>query len=220
MTLRFHQSSTFTACGINVILGTASWVVDADRPVQWVVSIAFLPVVLLGLWVAGRLQLCKDYSTTQWRQTLRGVALAGWLISVSLGFGLAQMLGWIEPSLASRLAGAFFALIVTVEANRIPKVLMPLASTRYEPAAMQHLQRFAGWSLMLAGVLSLLVWIFVPLHLAVVVVPSIGVGAILAVVLHIVFRHVKNIRRCAQAQRSDPSSVAGAAAAAASSSMT
>jgi len=219
MTLRPYRVSAFSACGINVILGAASWVVDAERAAQWVASIAFLPGVLLGLWVVGRLQLCKDYSTTQWQQTMRGVALAGWLISVSLGFGLAKSLGWIDLNLSSKLAGAFFALIVTVEGNRIPKVLTPLVSTRYEPAAMQRLQRFAGWSLTLAGLLSLLVWIFVPLRLAVVVVPSIGAGAILAVVLHIVFHHVRSIRRCAQARRSNPSSVA-AAAAAASSSMT
>jgi len=217
MNLRSYRYSAFAACGINVILGTASWVIDADRSIQWVASIAFLPVVLLGLWVVGRLQLCKHCSSAQWQQTMRGVALAGWLIAMSLGSGLAKMLGWIEPSLASRLAGAFFALIVTVEGNRIPKILMPLASTRYKPAAMQHLQRFAGWSLTLAGLLSLLVWIFVPLRLAVVVVPSIGVGAILVIVLHVVFRHARNIRRCAQAQRCDPSSVATAAAAASSS---
>jgi len=197
MTLRSYRSSAFAACGSNVILGIALWVIDTERSIQCAASIAFLPVVLLGLWVVGSLQLCKHYSTAQWQQTMRGVALAGWLISVSLGFGLANMFGWIEPSLASRLAGAFFALIVTVEGNRIPKILMPLASTRYEPAAMQHLQRFAGWSLTLAGLLSLFVWIFIPLRLATVVVPSIGVGAILAIVLDIVFRHAGSIRRCA-----------------------
>jgi len=219
MTLRPDRVSAFSACGINGILGAASWVVDADHPVQWIASIAFLPVVLIGLWGVGRLQLCKDYSTTQWQQTMRGVTLAGWLISVSLGFGLAKSLGWIDLNLSSKLAGAFFALIVTMEGNRIPKILMPLASTRYEPAAMQHLQRFAGWALTLAGLLSLLVWIFVPPRLAVVVVPSIGACVILAVVFHIVFHHVRSIRRSGQSRRSNPSSVA-AAAAAASSSMT
>lgn len=219
MNFRLISASAIVACAVNVILGASLWGEHADRSAQWIASIAFTPVVLLGFWMLIRPGLCRRYSAIQLEQCMRGVALAGWLISISLGLELVTSLGWAESALSSRLAGTFFALVITIEGNRIPKVLAPLALTGSDPAAMQHHQRFAGWSLTLAGLTSLFVWIFAPVRLALVVAPAVGIAAILAIIVHIAWRRWKSPYRGAAVGCSNSSSAAAAAAGASSSAM-
>jgi hypothetical protein len=97
-----------------------------------------------------------------------GVIAASLLLTIALGAKVAQAAGWIGPDdarLGFRLFGIAGSLLLMFFGNRIPKVLQ-----RYDPTAdqarRQAFQRQAGWTVVLAGLASGLLWVVLPVDRA------------------------------------------------------
>ncbi len=60
--------------------------------------------------------------------------------------------------------GVILGLVLVIVGNFMPKNVEPSSEERCEPSAAQALQRFAGWTFVLAGVAYSLVWLVFPLR--------------------------------------------------------
>jgi hypothetical protein len=75
-----------------------------------------------------------------------------------------------------------FGVVLIYYANAAPKMLAPLSKRRCEPAAVQSIQRFSGWTLVLAGLAYCIIWLGAPLEVAT-VASTLAVASGLAIVL-------------------------------------
>jgi len=109
--------------------------------------------------------------------------LAGLILAVSLCLAMAVRADWIESDTMERVKGIMAGLVVVVFSNLAPKTLEPLGGSRCSPARKQSLQRFSGWTLVLAGLGYSLAWLVLPLEhartVAIVILAS-GVALVIA----------------------------------------
>jgi len=90
---------------------------------------------------------------------------AGALIAVALILALVKRMDWLGDDTARRAAGLFGGALLIVTGNFLPKQLGPLAS-KCGASCEQSLQRFSGWSLVLAGMVYCAAWLFAPVEIA------------------------------------------------------
>jgi len=113
-----------------------------------------------------------------------GVIAASILLTISLGAKVAQVAGWIGPDearLGFRLFGIAGALLLVFFGNRVPKVLQRFDPT-IDQVRRQAFQRQAGWTVVLAGLASGLLWAILPVDRAAIWATAI-VGAAMALVV-------------------------------------
>ena len=84
-----------------------------------------------------------------------------------------------------RAQGVMVGLVLAVCANLVPKTLEPLSTTRCEPSRKQALQRFAGWTLVLAGLGYSIAWLVLPLDQARIPAMSIVASGLLLVLARV-----------------------------------
>ena len=89
-------------------------------------------------------------------------ALVAGLAFAVLATALAGEFELIDQGLAKRGVGAALALLLLVLANQLPKLIVPLAIRRDNPAPVLAAERFAATVLVGAGLASLAVWIWWP----------------------------------------------------------
>lgn len=105
--------------------------------------------------------------------------LAGLMLAFTLAVVLADKTGYIGDETSKRAVQVAMGLIVVYCANLAPKALEPL-SNGCEPARLQALQRFSGWTLVLAGLGYSLAWLIAPIeHAGVSSMAILGAGALL-----------------------------------------
>jgi len=117
--------------------------------------------------------------------------LAGLILALAFGLNLAADRGFIEPGTSDRGMGVVTGLVLVVFANAMPKNFGPLSESRCGPGRGQNLRRFAGWTLVLAGLGHSLVWLTLPIPLAHVwakVVVASGLVLVVAAVLVVGYR--------------------------------
>jgi hypothetical protein len=71
-----------------------------------------------------------------------------------------------DPTFPKRLSMAIFGAFVAFSGNAMPKMLTPLASMRCNPARVQEMQRFAGWTWVITGLAYSLAFLFLPWPMA------------------------------------------------------
>lgn len=89
-------------------------------------------------------------------------ALVAGLAFAVLATALAGEFELIDQSLAERGVGAALAMLLLVLANQLPKLIVPLAIRRDNPAPVLAAERFAATVLVGTGLASLAVWIWWP----------------------------------------------------------
>ncbi len=88
----------------------------------------------------------------------------------------------ISIEVGQRLFGILCGLLVIAYANVVPKTLVPLVRLRGDPAREQALRRFAGWSLLLGGLVYALAWLLAPLQYArAIAIAGLGTATLLVV---------------------------------------
>jgi hypothetical protein len=105
------------------------------------------------------------------KDILIGLAWAGGILLVSLSAAFLRREGIIDHDTTLRVV-AMNGLVVAYYGNSIPKVVAPSAYIR-------QVTRFAGWALVLTGLVYAAFWAFAPLPLAM----TIGTGSIAAGVI-------------------------------------
>ncbi|TGX40868.1 ammonium transporter [Sphingomonas naasensis] len=91
------------------------------------------------------------------------------MIVLALGATFARQRGYIDQDTVLRLVIGANGLMIAWFGNRAPKIVAPSACAR-------QITRFAGWSLVLSGLVYTGLWIFAPIPLAI----SLGTGVVAA----------------------------------------
>ncbi len=117
--------------------------------------------------------------------------LAGLMLAFSFSLTLAVRKDWIEPDTMERAQGVMVGLVLVVCANLVPKTLEPLSAQRCKPAKKQSLQRFAGWTLVLAGLGYSIAWLVLPLEQARIPAMSIVATGLLLVLARVAWTVMK-----------------------------
>ena len=93
------------------------------------------------------------------RDIAGSLAWAGGIIGLALASNFAQQQGYIEGDLPGRIVLGATGLMIAWYGNRLPKTLTPSASAR-------QVNRVAGWSLALSGLVYAGLWAFAPFDVA------------------------------------------------------
>ena len=96
----------------------------------------------------------------------RGLRYAGLIIAVAGGAKFAAAHGLIGTDWPRRATMAVIGAFLMATGNAIPKTLTPLSASSCDPAALQRLQRQAGWIFALAGASLMIGWLAFPEPLA------------------------------------------------------
>lgn len=91
--------------------------------------------------------------------------IAGALIVFSLLVRFADQAGYIGDETSRRTIQVALGLIVVYFSNLAPKTLEPLSES-CDPARVQALQRFSGWTLVLGGLGYSFAWLLAPIDYA------------------------------------------------------
>ncbi len=78
------------------------------------------------------------------------ILLAGSILAIAGGLAYANRLEVIDEDTVQRVMGVVIGVVLVICANLVPKNLEPLREG-CDPSKMQALQRFTGWTLVLAG---------------------------------------------------------------------
>ena len=96
-----------------------------------------------------------------------GIVFAGLMMACSLGANLAGSLGEVDgKTLSWRALMAILGAFLVFTGNTIPKTLSPMPASPEDAARVQSLQRFAGWTWVLAGLVLSIAWLVLPVRVA------------------------------------------------------
>jgi hypothetical protein len=97
------------------------------------------------------------------------LALAGFLIAVSLGLVYLRRMGVVGAEMPTRGAMVLTGILLAIYGNVIPK------SASRVSAKGESLERVTGWATVLAGIVYAAIWAFAPIQIAAVA----SMGAVL-----------------------------------------
>jgi hypothetical protein len=103
--------------------------------------------------------------------------LIGGLVAAVFVFALAKEFGFIDGSIAKRVVGMLFGAILIVTGNLLPKIVQPLKASPQGAANTKAVERFAGRTFVLTGVLYIAAWVFAPKEHAMLISSAIGLIA-------------------------------------------
>jgi hypothetical protein len=174
-----------------LVLGTAlaagNWYLRPQRAVVWATVLLLLGCMALALRLVGH-RRDDEASARHAADSVRsGIVFAGLTIAFSLSVKLATTLGTAAHSdLSQRVTMAILGAFLVFTGNVIPKTLTPLSALACDPARLQALQRFAGWTWVLTGLAIAVAWLVLPLRLAEPISFVLLPGAILLIVAQLV----------------------------------
>jgi hypothetical protein len=116
-----------------------------------------------------------------------GIVFAASIMAAALAARLAHALGAVDDIDLSRrlpmvIIGAYFVFV----GNALPKTLTPLSALRCDPTTAQSVQRLAGWTWVLSGLVVAGVWLTLPVNLAQLLSMVAIVGSVLVVLAKII----------------------------------
>jgi len=94
------------------------------------------------------------------KEIVGSLAWAGGIITLALGATTANKLGYVDRDTVTRLVISINGLMIAWYGNRVPKRFAP-------SAAIKQVQRVAGWSQVLSGLVYAGLWAFAPMNVAV-----------------------------------------------------
>ncbi len=103
--------------------------------------------------------------------------LIGGLVAAVLAFALAKEFGVIDGSLAKRVVGMLFGAILIVAGNFLPKIVQPFNAPSRNMAKTKAVERFAGRTFVLAGIIYIAVWVLARPEHAMLISSAIGLIA-------------------------------------------
>lgn len=98
--------------------------------------------------------------TQVWKDLRPGILWAGGLIALALAASLARRYGYLDQESVLRLVIGANGLMIAWFGNRMPKAVAPSACAR-------QVTRFAGWSLVLSGLVYAALWVLAPIDTAI-----------------------------------------------------
>ncbi len=165
-------------CSLVAVLAALNWAYDPSDLWRWALSGSFLLIAWSVFEILFRAGPAKNQ--------IRGAALlAAALLIVTLGFSAldaAGLFGAQGGDITRRAYGVGVGLMLVVIGNFMPKQLEPLLEKKCSPAAIQSLQRFAGWTFVLGGIGYAVAWLALPMAAADTISTAFCVTAIVLVI--------------------------------------
>jgi len=166
----FHVALTITV--LVVVMGAVSWYAQPERAPAWITAMLVLPVVWGIGWLVRRQTVLLEGEDTTRRATVAistGIIFGGLMILAGLTRSVlagrllpAELLSGVEQRIIMVLVGAY--LVFT--GNTMPKMLVPLSSVQCDGSRAQAFQRTAGWVWVLSGLVFVVSWLTLPVHIA------------------------------------------------------
>jgi len=164
-------------------LGISNWYFNPEKVIGWSIGIGFM---LLG-WVIVALILSKRPLSTFGKDERRyfsaSIIAAGLIIATAMGLKLLANLTTLDLSLVERFWGVTMGAVLIVMGNMMPKILSPLTHQHCAHRKAQSVQRFAGWSFVLAGLAYAAAWLVLPEQQAGTVATLICLFSVILVIL-------------------------------------
>jgi len=147
----------------NLFAGGAMSLLRPELLVAWLLVMAFVPVVMLGLrWLPG-LAGCEAVVR---RQLERCVIAAGVLIFIPVLLRLIEALDLIEFASASRSIGVMIGLSVLLAGGFLARSMLAPFSVRVGAALAGRVLGIASWGSMAGGFAYAVLWLVAPLEVA------------------------------------------------------
>ncbi|MFG0298050.1 MAG: hypothetical protein ACF8K1_00395 [Phycisphaerales bacterium JB047] len=153
---------------LNATMAIVLWPDNSERSLALLITVAaFAAVWLLSRLLAKR-KGC-DWSTSKARREIVGSIIMASLILLGASIAIAlRDAGAIEGDLLKRFVGVVIGAVLVVMGNAMPKKLAPTdcnGCRTTNHARAQKLQRFMGWTFVLAGLIYMGIWITIDLDM-------------------------------------------------------
>lgn len=162
-------------------LGAANWYLKPEGAGVWAIGMASMPVIWGIVIYLLRRRPLAEYGDSERRFFAASVASGGLILAGAMGVQLYGAISEVELELTRRVWGVAVGAFLVVIGNVMPKILTPLAALRCEAKRAQSLQRFAGWSFLLAGLGYVAAWLILPVNQADIVATLSCLAAVVAV---------------------------------------
>ncbi len=172
-------SSSLTAAVMLLVVILGAWMsyLEPEKALVWALGIFMLPAAWVALWLFKRVGVMTSMSQSDEMRIRRALTGASLFIAATFGVILSETLHVIDDTTGERVMGVVLGAVLVVVGNYLPKALEPQWC---EPSKVQSLQRFAGWTFVLAGLTYALVWLIVPVDRAdVIATPIVAAAAVL-----------------------------------------
>jgi len=141
-----------------------SWKLRPEGAVIWATTMLLLAGMALVLFVAVRRSTDQTRGDQVAREIRNGVLWAGLMLAVTLVAKLVSMRG--SADLSERANMVVLGAFLVFTGNAIPKTIAYLPALPGDAARVQGLRRFAGWTWVLTGLASAIVWLLLPIDVA------------------------------------------------------
>tara|TARA_E500000318_G_scaffold17776_5_gene18286 strand:- start:39209 stop:39835 length:627 start_codon:yes stop_codon:yes gene_type:complete len=154
---------------LNTGMAIALWPDNSNRSLALLITIAVFAAVWLSCRLLAKRKGC-DWSSSKARRDIIGAITMASLILLAASLAIAlRDAGTIQGDLSKRFVGVIIGAVLVVMGNAMPKKLAPIdcngscATNTTDPARAQKLQRFMGWTFVLAGLIYMGIWITIDL---------------------------------------------------------
>ena len=124
----------------------------------------------------------------------KALIFAALILAFSFSLTLAVRSDLIDGSTQQRAQGVMIGMVLVIFANLVPKTLEPLSATRCGRSKTQAVQRFTGWTLVLAGLGYSIAWLVLPIEHARVPAMSLVASGLLLVLARVAWAFARGSR--------------------------
>ena len=124
----------------------------------------------------------------------KALILAALILAFSFSLTLAVRSDLIDGSTQQRAQGVMIGMVLVIFANLVPKTLESLSATRCGVSKTQAVQRFAGWTLVLAGLGYSIAWLVLPIEQARIPAMSLVAFGLLLVLARVAWAFMRGSR--------------------------
>ena len=194
LTRRTSSRVAVAALLLVAALGTTMWYLQPEHAAKWALSMFLIPAMWGAVTLFRRATSCAAPGESDGFLINGAIALAGLIMAIPLALKVAGALGWIDDGaghVSDRAMGVVLGVVFMVSSNSIPKRLTPLSATPCEPTRAQTLQRFAGWTFVLAGLGYSVAWLALPIERAKLIATLILAGGVALVLVRVAYVYLR-----------------------------
>lgn len=141
---------------------------DSTKSIALLITIAVFACVWGITRSMARAKGCNWATSTARREIVGSIVLASLILLGAITLSVLQTAEVIDGDVSKRMIGVILGAVLVFMGNTMPKKLAPIdaqgsCAANGDPARNQKLQRFMGWTFVIAGLLYMGVWMLVDL---------------------------------------------------------
>jgi len=181
---------------LDASMGAIMWPIDHGRAAALLITTACFAFVWgVTKWLH-RSSRCNWSESRVRKEIVSAIILAGLILLGSISASMAKEFGMIDAELSKRIVGIIIGIVLIVMGNYMPKKLVALGDTNCSHTKSQSIQRFMGWTFVIAGMLYAGVWIVFDLDQAgFVIMLTFPAAIVLIIIARMLFLRVTGARR-------------------------